>query len=63
MDIQKNVAEYLTNKLLELQQNWDYFAQKAEKAKDPGDEFIAKCKVRKARNEVRKANLDTSKTR
>ena len=40
---------------MELQQDRDYFVQKFERTKYPGDGFIARCMIRKARLEVRKA--------
>ena len=55
MDIRKKSADYLTSELIELQNDRDYFINKAEQSNDPGDWFIAKCMVRKARTEVRKA--------
>ena len=45
----------MNSELLELQKDRDYFIQKSEITRDPGDKFIAECMVRKARNEVQKA--------
>ena len=55
MDIRNKSAEYITNELIELQKDRDYFKQKADQTNDPGDIFIAKCMIRKARSEIRKA--------
>ena len=55
MNIRTKPADYLTNELIELQQDRDYFVQKAEQTKDPGDWFIAKCMIKQARTEIRKA--------
>ena len=43
----KTVA-YLNNELLELQKDRDYFIQKLEITRDPGDKLITECTVRKA---------------
>ena len=32
-----NIARYLNDELIELQQDGDYFRQKIERTKDPGD--------------------------
>ena len=55
LNIRNKSAEYLTAELLELQLDRDYFVHKAEHSRDPGDQFIAKCMVKKARTEIRKA--------
>ena len=46
------------NNELQLQQGRDYFIQKSEITGDPGDYFIAKCMVRKARNAKSRHCLD-----
>lgn len=46
-------ASFLNPELVDLQRDRDYFVKKAELTKDLGDEFIASCLKKRARNEVR----------
>ena len=47
--------------MLELQHDRDYFAEKADYTRDPGDIFISDCIARRARIEVRKAKSNHCK--
>lgn len=53
--IRENTAEYLNKELQELQNDRDYFYQKADITDDPCDRFVSDCLKTKARIEVRKA--------
>ena len=55
LNIRVNTVKYLTNDLLELQNDRDYFVYKANRSSDPGDRFVAKCMIRIARTAVDKA--------
>ena len=54
--------EYLTNDLLDLQKDQDYFVKKADWTGDPCDKFIAKCMISVARAAVDKARAKYHKT-
>ena len=58
MKIKATSAPFITNELIELQNDRDYFVQKADQSNDPGDRFIANCMAKVARKEVRKAKAN-----
>ena len=62
IQIRVNTAPYLTSELLELQKDREYFVQKADLSRDPGDRFIANCMIKKTRLEVRRAKSNYHKT-
>ena len=53
--LRTNTTGHLNDELIELQQDRDYLRQKSERTNDPEDKSIAKCIIKKMRNEVRKA--------
>ena len=53
--IRKHTNKYLTKKILELQKDRDYFADKADRTREPGDKFVSKCLISKMQAVVDKA--------
>ena len=57
-----HTVKYLNRELLELQRDRDYFAEKADKTKELGDAFIAKCLTDITKAEVDRAREQYHKT-
>ena len=55
LKIRVNSVKYLNHELIELQKDRDYFIEKSDSTKDPGDQFISDCMVTLARNEIDRA--------
>ena len=53
--IKNRPAPFITNELIELQNDRDHFTDKADQTGDQGDRFIANCLAKLAKKEVRKA--------
>ena len=61
LKIRIHTEEYLTSDLLDLQNDRDYFADKADWSGDPGDKFISKCMMSITRAAVDKARAAHNK--
>ena len=61
LKIRVHTEEYLTRDLLDLQNDRDYFSDKADWTKDPCDKFIAKCLTSIAKAAIDKARAAHNK--